>query len=289
MIKYLFSFLVLTVLPMYGHGKSPYSRTAVTSSTQPTQRSQNKSPEPQPEKPSAVTFVDDEQTNPAPNPVDESSPSFYTAIKNPEWWLFLAALATLGVIGKQAREMAKATEEMKKSTAAVEKQAVILERQAKAGEDALTQAKMSSDVLANIERAWIDVRLLRHAGNSLYTLEITNYGRTVAHIRQIITERTFTEGENSPASLPTITTYGKSKLLVPNQPWPVTYIDLGGDLGQSAFQKLVKGDARLDYHIIVKYAGIRPDSQSECLYYWKHAPSSGCLVPVEAEEYNQHT
>jgi eukaryotic-like serine/threonine-protein kinase len=55
-------------------------------------------------------------------------PILYAALKRPEWWLVIAALLTLYVINKQAREMARATEEMKKSTAAVEKQAGILER-----------------------------------------------------------------------------------------------------------------------------------------------------------------
>src|SRR5271156_71068 len=119
--------------------------------TQPNQGSQDKNPKSQPEKPLAVTFVDNEQTNQAPNPTNEGSPTLYTALKNPEWWLFLAALATLVVIGKQAREMAKATEEMKKSTAAVERQANILERQTKAVEDSVSLQKTLKKQWVNLE------------------------------------------------------------------------------------------------------------------------------------------
>jgi hypothetical protein len=108
---------------------------------QPNQSSNKKNSSAKIESPSSVTFIDNEETTQAPNKTAESSPSFYTALKNPEWWLVLAALLTFYMIYRQAKEMGKATEEMQKSTAAVEKQAAILERQTKAVEDSVALQK----------------------------------------------------------------------------------------------------------------------------------------------------
>jgi hypothetical protein len=184
-----------------------------------------------------------------------------------------------------------------KSVKTIQRQAVImiqqsriLMRQAKASEDAIVQAKTSSDTLANIERAWVDVRLTMQVTPYLYVIEITNYGRTVADVRRIVTESTLIkEGTNPSSASPITTEYRKSKLLVPNQPWSALTVNLDGDFGTGIFQQLRKGEMRFSYKVVVHYASIRPDCRSECLYFWEHANNSGRLTPVEAPEYNPHT
>jgi hypothetical protein len=129
--------------------------------TQPNQTSQKKNPSTGKEQPfSTTTFIDNEQTNQTPSPTNESSPSFYAALKKPEWWLVFFALWTLYVINKQAREMAKATEEMKRSTVAVEQQADILERQTKAVEDSVELQK-------TLKRQWVNLQKWKLKGEEV--------------------------------------------------------------------------------------------------------------------------
>lgn len=184
-----------------------------------------------------------------------------------------------------------------KSLKTIQRQALIMiqqtrvfTRQAKASEDAIAAAKISSDTLANIERAWVDVRLAMQWRSQLYSIEITNYGRTVADIRRIVTESTIIrEGADAGSAVPHVIEYRKSKLLFPNQPWSPLTVNMEGDFGTGILQQLRKGEMRMSYRVVVHYVGITPDCRSECLYYWKNAGSDGFLVPVEAPEYNQHT
>jgi hypothetical protein len=185
------------------------------------------------------------------------------------------AVRTLNTIQRQALIMVQQTR--------------VLTRQAKASEDALTQAKISSDVLANIERAWVDVWIRNSSVDSIYTLEIVNRGRTVAHIREIEIIRTLTPADNVKQKVIDRVVHRKSKLLVPGEPWPALPFNLEADPGSEMFQRIKNGETRIDYRCVVHYASISPDCTSECLYYWDAGHNYRRLVPVEAPEYNQHT
>jgi len=200
-----------------------------------------------------------------------------------DWWIRISTIATaiatvaLAIIGTVAACLAKNTLRW-------------LGTQTRANVRAANAAKESSDALANIERAWIDVRVQRTSGNYLYTVELRNYGRTVAHIREIVTELSFSPAQGNEAAFPVTTTDRKGKLLVPgSDPWPALLLNFDGGLRKETFDKVKAGEIGMSYHVTVHYSSIRPDCRSECLYYWNHVANYGCLVPVEAPEYNQHT
>src|SRR5580700_3717971 len=82
-------------------------------SAQPNKTAQKKQPDPQPKEP--ITVVVEEQKISAADAYqkpDNNSPHWYTALKKPEWWLFIAAVFTLGAVIYQARESARATKAM---------------------------------------------------------------------------------------------------------------------------------------------------------------------------------
>jgi hypothetical protein len=159
-----------------------------------------------------------------------------------------------------------------------------MERQAKAAEDAAIAAKKSTDALANIERAWVDI-VVRRQGNTGYSWEITNYGRTVAHIRELHLVLRTTPSDGTTASKGE-RTFPRNKLLVPQAPWPALHIDLIQDLGERTFAMVRSGEMRIDYTFTVRYEGIVPNGSSESLHYYDTADMYQCLRPVEAPQYN---
>ena len=160
----------------------------------------------------------------------------------------------------------------------------IMRNQARAAETAATAAKNSADVLANIERAWVDI-IVKRQGNTGYTWEITNYGRTVAHIRELhLVIRTTPSDGSTPSKGER--TFPRNKLLVPQAPWPALHLDLIQDLGEQNFAMVRRGEMRLDYTFTVRYEGIVPNGISESLHYYDTGNSYQCLRPVEAPEYN---
>jgi hypothetical protein len=92
-------------------------------------------------------------------------PTLYAALKQPEWWLVAAAVLTLFVVYRQAKEMGKATQEMKRSTTAVEKQADILERQTKAVEDSVELQK-------TLKRQWVNLENWKLKGEQVHRANV---------------------------------------------------------------------------------------------------------------------
>ena len=139
-----------------------------------------------------------------------------------QWPLVLLGIATLFVVGYQAREMARATQAMhdstkevkrqadimERQTGAIEKQAGLMERQASAGEKAATAAFLNAQTMINSERARLALefvpmsaifggqwqRIESYGGVSMskeevaagkhlsYQLKVTNLGRTPAEM-----------------------------------------------------------------------------------------------------------
>lgn len=81
---------------------------------------------------------------------NDTSPHWYAALKQPEWWLVIAAVLTLGAVGYQAREMRRATVVMWKSTDAVQRQTEILERSTVATEKSVRLQEI-------IQQQWIQI------------------------------------------------------------------------------------------------------------------------------------
>lgn len=83
-------------------------------SAQPNQTSKNKQPCAQPKE--SVTVVVEKQEIPAEQAESKPQtepPHWYTSLKGPEWWLFIAAVFTLGAVIYQAKETAQATQAMR--------------------------------------------------------------------------------------------------------------------------------------------------------------------------------
>jgi hypothetical protein len=191
-------------------------------------------------------------------------------------------------IAYQGWETRRAADATRDSVKAIKEQAAIMERQTLAAEEAAKAATESTSVLANIERAWVDIRLVRQTG-ALYTLELTNCGRTVAHVKEIFLSCILTPAKNDVVSAPSWDqNFSQNRLLVPNTPWPARTLDLK-ELGPATLQQVYTGTVRLHYRLKVRYAGISPDCESECIYYFNSASHYRCLLPVEASEYNRHT
>lgn len=88
-------------------------------------------------------------------------PNIYAALKQPEWWLVVAALLTLGAIAYQAREMRRATAVMLKSTDAVQRQTEILERSTAASEKSVRLQEI-------FQQQWVQVSGWRIEDRSSY-------------------------------------------------------------------------------------------------------------------------
>lgn len=202
----------------------------------------------------------------------------------------LAALCTLRALKQQTIAIRKQGITMKRQTMHIARQALSMRRQttllrqsADAAKTSAESAETTANALIATERAWVDVRLAKQ-GPAIYFVEITNYGRTVARIKEIGLVCSLSPGSNG-----TITTYQRDKLLVPNLPWNAFTLNLVQALGNETLQKVRSGELALEYCAIVRYESIRPDCQSECRYFYNTAVNCDCLVPVEAPEYNTHT
>lgn len=192
-------------------------------------------------------------------------------------------------IAYQGWETKRAAQATRDSVDAIREQAKILERQTVAAEQAAQTAKDSTTALANIERAWVDMRLIRET-EGLYTLELTNCGRTVAHIKQLVLRCTITPAGRDVVFEPsTDRTLAQNKLLIPTVPWPALALDLRQALGTDTYHQVRAGTLRLHYRIIVRYASISPNCETEQLYYFNSALDYQCLVPIEASEYYRYT
>jgi hypothetical protein len=101
-----------------------------TWAVKPNQASQEKPPSAKKEQPTPMTaFIDNRETASTPNKADESSPSFYASLKNPEWWLVLVGMATLIFVAFQAYETKLAVQGTADSVVAINRQAGIMENQ----------------------------------------------------------------------------------------------------------------------------------------------------------------
>ena len=155
--------------------------------------------------------------------------------------------------------------------------------QATATKDNAAAARASADALLNIERAWVDIRLTKQ-GPAVYFLEIANYGRTVAKVKEYTLTPTL-----SPSQATSEAKYLCNKLLVPNVPWNPVILNLPRDLGNDIYQRIRTGEVKLSYHAVVRYASITDSHESECRYWYNSASNYDCLLPVEAPEYNNRT
>jgi hypothetical protein len=220
------------------------------------------------------------QANPAPAPSSHHSLELVSDVILAVTALFIAYQ------GWETRRAAQATCD---SVKAIREQAAIMERQTLAAEQAAKAATESTSVLANIERAWVDIRLIRQ-NVAIYTLELTNCGRTVAHVKELLLCCALTPAKNDVVFTPSSDkTFSRNKLVVPNTPWPVLTLNLIEELGPETYRQVRAGTIRLHYRLVVRYASVSPDCESECLYYFNNAENYRCLVPVEASEYNRHT
>jgi hypothetical protein len=240
-----------------------------------------KKPPSNPQGQATSTFVNNSCNETCTDSTKNQTSHWYAS---PEWWLVIVAIPTLILIWYQARATAKSAKATEDSVEEIKRQVGFMERQTKAAEDAATAAKNSSDVLANIERAWVDI-LVKRQGNTGYFWEITNYGRTVAHIKELHLVIRLTPSDGSTPS-GAERTYPRNKLLVPQAPWPALHLDLIHDLGERTFAMVRSGEMRLDYTFTVRYEGIVPNGSSESLHYYDTANSYQCLRPVEAPQYN---
>lgn len=206
-----------------------------------------------------------------------------------EWASDTILAVTAVFIGYQGWETRRAAQATRDSVNAVKEQARIMERQTVAAEQAAQTAKDSATALANIERAWVDVRLIRET-EGLYTLHLTNCGRTVAHVKQLVLRCTITPAGRDVVFEPsTDRTLSQNKLLIPTVPWPALALDLRQELGSDTYHQVRAGAIRLHYRLIVRYASISPNCETEQLYYFNSARDYQCLVPIEASEYNRYT
>jgi hypothetical protein len=196
-----------------------------------------------------------------------------------------AAYRTLRAIERQASIMRRQTRHIARQALSMRRQTTHLRNSVIQARKGARAAKASADALANIERAWVDIRLTKQ-GHAVYFLEITNVGRTVAHIK----EYSLSPAVNPPNDVAqSETKWFSNKLLVPNIPWNAQTLNLVTALGNETFQKLQRGEINLAYRAVVRYASISENHESECRYWYNAAGDYNCLMPVEAEEYNRHT
>src|SRR5579863_1255697 len=183
-----------------------------------------------------------------------------------QWVLVGVTAVTAAFIWYQARETRIAAEATRDSVKAIKEQAAIMERQTLAAERAAKAATESTSVLANIERAWVDIRLIKE-NVALYTMQLTNCGRTVAHVKEIFLSCVLTPAKNDVVFTPSSDRrFSQNKLLVPNIPWPGLILDLREQLGTDTYHQVRAGTIRLHYRLMVRYASISPNCESECLY-----------------------
>jgi hypothetical protein len=212
-------------------------------------------------------------------------------------WAFGAILVVVGIVGvcaayrtlkaieRQARIMRSQTRHIARQALSMRRQTTHLRNSVIQARKGARAAKASADILANIERAWLDIRLTRQ-GPAVYFLEITNVGRTVAHIKEYSLSPTL----NPPGkSMQSEKKWFSNKILVPNIPWNAQILNLAQELGNETLQKVQIGEINLAYHAVVRYASISESHESECQYWYNAASNYNCLLPVEAEEYNKHT
>ena len=107
--------------------------------------------------PGSVSVINQQTPNGNKNGSGTESDSYLHHLLLPET---LAAIV-LGIVGIVGICVAiKSLEAIQRQALIMIQQARILTRQAKASEGAIAAAQASSDALANIERAWVDVRLV---------------------------------------------------------------------------------------------------------------------------------
>lgn len=236
--------------------------------------------------------VEAEQNVPLQRPTAEKrNNSIKNGDPDPDWWAIVPniliafgtlVLAGVGAIGTCAA--IKTLKAIRRQGRIMIQQTRVLQRQARAAEETIQATKENAEILANIERPWVDIRLIRQT-TSIYFVEITNYGRTVAHINVIYITRILKDNEGS-LFQPKMETHPKSKILVPQVSWSPININPMEDLGESMFNKVRRGEIKLSYRCIVGYA---PNWESGCLYFYDAAPNYGCLRSDESPENNPHT
>lgn len=158
---------------------------------------------------------------------------------SPEWILVIVGILTAVFIAWQSFETQRAANATAESVKGIKEEIRLMERQAKASEEATAAARQSSEILANIERPWVEIRLTRQ-GQLTYSVEITNHGRTVAHIREI--HISTMKASNNDAMPTTMQTHQQSKILAPQVPWSPVAINLAQDLGEDMHQRVRRGE-----------------------------------------------
>ena len=246
-----------------------------------------------------VTILVAIQTPVAAGPPKDGWDKFYICLTAA---LVAIAAVTLGAIWYQAvktRDAAEATkisaEATKASAEAAQKSVEILERQTAATETAANAALTNAKAVLNIERAWLDI-ILRQETPAIYTWQVTNYGRTIAMIKEFCLIPKFSPlsqtipepGELRPFDSKKV--IRRSKLLVPNIPWAALPLNLAGELPDATYQKIRSKQMGLSCYGIVRYDDVsgNPHESIFC-YYYNASAGYECLVPVEAPEYNLHT
>ena|ERR1700722_12111389 len=209
--------------------------------------------------------------------------------------LVVIGVGTLAAIWYQAAKTRDAAEATSVSAKAAQDSVKVLERQTAATETAANAALANAQAVMNIERAWLDVSL-RREGPAVYSLQVTNYGRTIATITEFCLMPKLsqvTEALPEPGELRFFDTkkvIRRSKLLVPNTPWIALSINLVTELSDATYQKIRSKQMGFAYYGVVRYVDIsnNPHESNFC-YYYNTSTSYDCLVPVEAPEYNEHT
>ena len=236
----------------------------------------------------ADSLASDDKTNPLTHPMTPvmTPPRWYAPLKRAEWWLVVGAFFTLFVIGWQAVETRRAAQATQKSTEAIE-------RQARASEDAAKAANRTAESIIKIERAYIDVYLMKD-GPAVYNMEVTNCGRTVAKIKEYSLVPKLSapaEKVGTPYNFEYSKTVYCSKLLEPrDKPWIAERLNLVESLGREDFAAVWDNKRGLAYYGIIRYDDIAGEPhETEFCYYFNSARNYRCLLRVEASEYNKHT
>ena len=213
-----------------------------------------------------------------------------------QWILIIVTIITAAFICWQAWETRRAANAAASSVAAIHVQTGVLERQAKASEDSANAASRTAEAIIKIERAWIDVYLMK-VGPAVYQMEVTNCGRTVARIKEYsLVPRLSPPVVKLPEdggsySFQTTQVVHASRLLEPREkPWVAEGLNLIENLGKEDFAAVWANRRGLSYYGVIKYDDIAGEPhETEFCYYFDASQNYRCLLRVNAAEYNKHT
>ncbi len=172
----------------------------------------------------------------------------------------------------------------------------VLVRQAKASENAVIIVNKTAEAIVKIERAWIDVYLMK-VGPAVYQMEVTNCGRTLARIKgyslvpRLSPPMEKLPGDSRPYNFQTTQMVYASKLLEPREkPWIAEGLNLVQSLGKEDFADVWANRKALSYYGVVKYEDVAGEPhETEFCYYFDSSANYRCLLRVNAPEYNKHT